>query len=151
MMLFCFLITTIMANELTHKPEHTLHAEAYCASVIEHGVPLKNINFTFKSAFRKKYRNDIERVKTEDDGNAVLFNLDINRNGIYDILPDGLIHQSAGSRRTAGTKGMLAEHKRFKVEEQKARKFFAPIEREIFLYSIFSELKERAILFEIEQ
>ncbi len=136
---------------LTIKPENTLNAEAYCASVLEHGIHLKQLDFKFKSAFRKTYRTDIEKVKIDDEAPSVHFTLDINRNGIYDILPDGIIHQSAGRRRTIGTKGMLAEHTRFKKEEQDARKFFAPIEREIFLYSIFSELEERKILTEIER
>ena len=73
----------------------------------------------------------------------------INRDGIYDRLPEGIFHQTKGNSKTLTTTQMTEEYRRFRDEEKMARKFFQPLEQEFFRYSTMVEQEELNLAFGI--
>jgi hypothetical protein len=125
-----------------------LNAEAFCAAIIENGVDFDNIDVFYEGGFRQTYRNDIEQVKYEYEGDPdAVIQVNLNRNGIYDNLPEGLFHQSKGTARTSSTRDMISEHRQYKDEEKLARKFFKPLQQELFKAGVAQETEERRLLF----
>jgi hypothetical protein len=131
---------------------HTyLKAEAFCAEMMANGLPFNEIRLICNSNFKKSYRNEIDAVRFDwnETTNAEEMELIINRDGIYDRLPEGIFHQSRGNSKTSTTALMTEEHRRFKEEEKMARKFFQPIEQELFRYSTLVEQEELNLAFGI--
>lgn len=124
-------------------------SEAVCAGLLQK-VNIEDIQTNQLGSFKKSYSNDIEKIEASDYANKTTFNIFINRNGIYDLLPEGLFHQTLGSGKTRSVKDAVSEHKRFKQEEKNARKFFAPVEQTLFRYRIYTELAENEALFDIQ-
>lgn len=127
---------------------HLLKAEALCAELMANGVSFDELIIRFTGAFRKSYRNDIEQVLPLNDGSGQIV-IAINRDGLYDKLPEGLFHQTRGGARTDGLSGMVGEYRRFRDEEKQARKFFQPVEQEFFRYRLITEQEERKLQFGI--
>lgn len=129
----------------TYKPSQyaSLRAEAFCAALLDNGGFFDDITVEHTGAFRRNYRNDINQVDQLNNG----INLQLNRDGLYDKLPEGLFHQSLGSGRTSALQDMVSEHRRYREEEKAARRFFQPVEQEIFRYAVMAESEERALLF----
>lgn len=123
---------------------HLLKAEALCAELMSNGLSFDDFIIRFAGAFRKSFRNDIEKV-VPAAGDGPLF-IEINRDSLYDKLPEGLFHQTRGGSRTGSLSGMLGEHRRFREEEKQARKFFQPLEQELFRYAVDAEVEERKLL-----
>ncbi|WP_157558048.1 hypothetical protein [Niabella aurantiaca] len=123
-------------------------AEAICAGLVELGVELEKIVVNPKGGFRKSFSNDVsEMVATKTD---CTFEMVVNRDGIYDKLPEGLFHQTRGNSKVRTVQDAVEEHKRFKEEERRARSFFAPLEQLLFRYQVFVEAEERDALFHLQ-
>lgn len=121
-----------------------LKAEALCAELMENGVSFDELVIRHAGAFRKSYRNDVEQVSEARDGSGQLI-IEVNRDGFYDKLPEGLFHQTRGGSNTSGLNAMLGEHRRFREEERQARRFFQPLEQECFRYAVAAEQEERKL------
>lgn len=126
----------------------SLRAEAFCAALLDNGFFFDDFTITYIGAFRRTYRNDINDIQTQTEGlRDEAIKLELNRDGIYDKLPEGIFHQSLGSGRTASLTDMVSEHRRYREEEKAARRFFQPLEQEIFRYAVMAEQEERSVLF----
>lgn len=137
-----------MSSRGHHIMKPPFRAEAICAGLVESGVKIEQILVNTKGGFRKSFSNDVaEMVATETD---CTFELVVNRDGIYDKLPEGLFHQTRGNSRVRTVQDAVDEHKRFKEEERQARSFFAPLEQLLFRYQVFVEMEEREGLFELQ-
>jgi DNA-binding transcriptional regulator YiaG len=131
---------------------HTfLRAEAFCAEMIANGLSFNEIRVILNSNFKKSFRNEIDEVRfnLNEDTNVQEMELVINRDGIYDRLPEGLFHQSKGNSKTSTTAQMTEEYRRFRDEEKMARKFFQPYEQEFFRYATLVEQEELNLAFGI--
>lgn len=128
---------------------HTfLKGEAFIAALIRQGYSFEKLVIERTGSFTKSYRKDVEDVrnKTDDQDNPYL-HLKINRDSIYDRLPEGLFHQPrAHGSATAAVQQMVGEYKRFREEEKAARRFFQPLEQEMFRYAVFVEQEEQEML-----
>lgn len=124
-------------------------AEAVCAALLQH-VPVEQIKTYFLGTFKKSYSNDIEKIDTDEYGDNTSFSLYLNRNSIYDLLPEGIFHQTLGSNRVKNVQDAVAEHKRYRKEEKDARKFFAPVEQMLFRYKIYTAVAETEALYDIQ-
>ncbi|MBC7829325.1 MAG: hypothetical protein H7122_16370 [Chitinophagaceae bacterium] len=135
-------------NRYNQAQHIALRAEAFCAALLDNGAFFDSLTIEFAGSFRRTYRNDIDNVSIENgDRKNDKISLVLNRDGIYDKLPEGLFHQSLGSGRVSALKDMIGEHRRYKEEEKAARKFFQPIQQEIFRFAVMAEQEERNILF----
>lgn len=127
---------------------YLLKAEALCAELVANGVSFDSLIIKHSGAFRKSYRNDIEHAeKSKGSDHEIL--IEINRDSIYDKLPEGLFHQTRGGSNTNGMTGMVGEYRRYREEERQARKFFQPIEQELFRYAVMIEEEERKLQYGI--
>ena len=123
--------------------------EVVCAGLLQN-VSMEHIKTTHTGSSRKSFSYDIEKIEMETYRDTTEFHIHLNRNSIYDLLPEGLFHQTLGSNRVKNVKDAVTEHKRFKEEEKQARKFFAPIEQMLFRYRVHSELTETDALSDIQ-
>ncbi|MCW3092350.1 MAG: hypothetical protein JWP81_3419 [Ferruginibacter sp.] len=131
-------------KEYRSTVHHYLRAETFCAELTRNGIAYEALKIKFGSAFRKSFRNEIETVTTNLNENNYQAELELllNRDSIYDRLPDGIFHQTRGNSKTSNVKEMSEEHRRFKEEEKHARKFFQPLEQEFFRYATMVEKEE---------
>ncbi|MFV0607390.1 MAG: hypothetical protein ACK5NK_16300 [Niabella sp.] len=123
--------------------------EAVCAELLQK-ISFEDLKTQYIGNFKKSFSNDIENIEIEEFGKNTACSIQINRNGIYDLLPEGLFHQTLGSSRVKNVKDAVSEHKRFNAEEKNARKFFAPIEQILFRYKIQTEIAENSALYDIQ-
>lgn len=136
------------ANKYATQKYHLLKAESLCAELLGNGVSFDELVLQFKGSFKKSYSNDIESVGESRSDNRTI-TIAVNRDGIYDRVPEGLFHQTRGGGNTATLNAMVGEYKRYREEERQARKFFQPVEQELFRYAVLAEENERKIRFGI--
>lgn len=136
-----------------HKKENfatpPFTSEAVCAALLQK-VSVDNISISMLGSFKKSYSNEIEKFETGEYSDTASFTVHLNRNGIYDLLPEGLFHQTLGSNRVKNVQDAVAEHKRYKQEEKNVRKFFAPVEQMLFRYRVYTEVAETEALYNIQ-
>lgn len=121
-----------------------LRAEALCADLLDNGFSFDNLVLRPAGTFRKSFRTDFtitDQKEVTDEELEII----INRDGLYDRLPEGLFHQTRGNSKTADVESMVQEHRRFKEEEKHARRFFQPIEQEFYRFAVMVEQEERAL------
>lgn len=129
--------------QLAKAPEDDLRAEVVVADLIESGQHPDTVTVHLLGAFKRKFSRDIERIETSDEWQnrqeqLLLF---LNRNGLYDHLPQGLMHQPMPGKKT--TKDAIQEIRYNRKKEAGARRFFHPWEQEFFRQRVFLELEER--------
>ena len=136
--------------------EHLIHlinsypsdikAEVLMADLILNGFSQSDFLIFFDSLFKRGYSNDIlkaEKILINEVQEMLAIYL--ARDGLYDLLPEGLFHVSPDSALTSG-KGMASNSKKESKIEEETRKFFLPFENEFFYQRIQLELQERLIL-----
>ncbi len=122
-------------------------AEVFAAELIKYGTPREKIYFKPKGSFSRPYNKDIDdiQIDRDDDGDEHII-LEVNREGLYDMLPEGLFHFKNQSGAGKGKESVLEKIKKDREEEGYARKFFSPFENEFFQRRLQLELKEKALL-----
>lgn len=125
--------------------------EAVCASLIEQGIKLEDIDLTLRGGFKKAYHTDIEKIEIEELKGIPVASVWVNRNSLYDILPEGLFHQTKGMQAVHNVRLAVEEYKKFNEEEMYARKFFSPLEAMILRYRVLAEIYERKVLYNEEE
>lgn len=137
-----------LSNNLFIKPPFT--GEAVFASLLEAGFGADDIKIDNQGSFKRSYSRDVDRLDISGAGHKFKAVISLNRDGIYDLLPEGLFHQTKGNTRVNSVQDAVEEHKQFKEEEKQARKFFAPLEQMLFLYKAAAETTERDALYDIQ-
>jgi type VI secretion system protein ImpH len=93
--------------------------------------------------FHRNYHKDID-VAEESEFENHLLQLKINRESLYDSLPEGLFHQPIRHKKGEKTKEEILQEIREQKDREKAtRKFFLPIEQELYRSRIAIELEEK--------
>ncbi|MFT4204251.1 MAG: hypothetical protein QM610_10095 [Chitinophagaceae bacterium] len=125
----------------------SLRCESLCAELLENGLPLSSLVIAPKGTSRKRFGRDIEQVSLDKNDMRTYPSVvvDINRNGIYDLLPEGLFHQPTSKTSEETVADKVVSHRRLKAEESAARKFFQPFEQEFIYGTTQVELLEREI------
>ncbi len=124
-----------------------IKAEAVIADLMEKGFASEDFVVVPNGAFKRRYSRDIAFIKRLKLSNGQQpLGIYINRDAIYDELPEGFFHNKP-DRNAKQEGGGAAESKRLNAEENAARDFFLPFENELFLQKIQLELEERKIFF----
>ena len=122
-----------------------LRAEFVLAELFEtSSISYEEIEIRNISTFSRSYRRDITDLQIDNfssDITKLLFF--IARNGLYDLLPQGLFHKQSRSTERLSFKEIRRKNKR---EDKEARKFFSPIENELFYQKVKIEEHERELL-----
>jgi hypothetical protein len=124
-----------------------LQFEVLCTQLISNGLSYDDLQINCLGSFRKSYHGDLEKVSVTytDKQYKQELKVSLNRNGIYDRLPEGIFHQPLGNKKVRSVQEMKDEHQRYKEEESYARRFFQPVEHEILRYAVLVEQNEQAI------
>jgi hypothetical protein len=128
-----------------------IRVEVVAADLMEQGIDPDKIIFRPASLFKRRFSKDIIDAKVADNswGDYEL-HIDVTRDGIYDTLPQGIFHQPRSGSTFKRKSDMLANVKTTREEENNARKFFQPMENEMFHLRTAVERAERKIFFDLE-
>jgi hypothetical protein len=98
--------------------------------------------------FFREYRNDLYAVDQVDDAWLhQLLQLHLSRSGLYDLVPEGLFHQSYTDGKSVNTAADMAAHsRRDRKKEMAARKFFQPVENSFFRQRVQMESEEERLI-----
>lgn len=91
-----------------------------------------------KGLFYRKFSKDKMNIAL-DHNNSDLLNIEVSRDGFYDILPESFTHNF---RQSGSNSNPVEEFKIRKKEEKEARHFFNPIENELFRFRYAIEKNE---------
>lgn len=123
-----------------------IRAEVVVADLVESGFSVDNIVSKSKGIFKRRYTRDIETTAIKELKNGKkLLEVYLNRDALYDSLPEGLFHESS-NKSDVDPKNSSLGSKKAKQEENAAREFFLPFENEIFRQRVQIELEERKLL-----
>ncbi len=128
-----------------NKLQINLKAEVIGSLLSNIGIDKTSIQSNYTSSFNRSYRNDTYKAKYNSENDTL--DLFISRNGLYDMLPEGLFHpEIIENNKKISVKNLLESHKKQKKEESEARLFFKPFENHIFQFFIKIEDKEKNLI-----
>ena len=131
-------------EEAIKNIRYDLKAEVILADLISNGLESDDFVVIPKGTFKRRYSRDIAYVTPMKLQNGqVPAGIYVNRDAIYDTLPEGLFHEKT---ETGEPKSASKGSKKLKAEEKATRNFFLPFENELFSQKINLELEERKIL-----
>lgn len=120
------------ASMSVNSIESDYKSEVIAANLVMQGYDPNRIFLIRKGAMRRGFAKDIEHIDlqfSEHDLRDYL-NVYTNREGIYDILPEGLFHKPINKSKSKQKEDILDEIKHHRQEEFFARKFFQLFEVE---------------------
>lgn len=121
----------------------SIKAEVLLAELLQNSsMTLDDVIIKNQSSFNRSYRNDLILLENVDN-QFEKFAFHLSRNGIYDLVPEGLFHSE--NKKNTG-ESYNSKRKEIKNTEQDARRFFAPIENEFFHQKLEIEKNERKML-----
>ena len=135
------------ADRLNHLPVD-LRAEVVLADMLDDGISLDDLILNPVGAFKRAFGRDIsqtEWVEAQHKSQRWL-QIDLNRNGLYDLLPEGIFHQPTANDTSVSKENILREIDVQRQREQTARRFFLPIEQEFLRQRIRIEQEQRTYL-----
>ena len=129
-----------------------LKAEVIISEILEQiDSKEQNILVDYKGQFKRPYRKDVlgaELINYNYDLTEYV-KINLSRDGIYDTLPESLIHELSSEKPQKTVSDMTEQFKAHKKEEEYARKFFFPFENEFFIKALERENIEKEILLEL--
>lgn len=123
---------------------HDYKADVVAAELVDNNVPVDRIFFRNQSTFKRPVANDIQSVywnDTEDSEPFLVF--DLNREGIYDMLPEAVVHRQSKRSKDEERSKMGQE---LRQQERDARKFFSPLENEFHHRGMRLDMTEREMI-----
>ncbi|MEM6844143.1 MAG: type VI secretion system baseplate subunit TssG [Bacteroidota bacterium] len=125
-----------------------LKSEALMANAVRHQmVKLEDIFVRSASTFQRSYSRDLAAIEQrERKQGASYYFVDVNREGLYDTLPEGLFHQTLRKDAQIDTETAVEELELHRQEEKAARQFFLPLEQEFYRLQLLAEWQESQIL-----
>ena len=108
-------------------------AEVIAAELVEHGTPEDHILIMLLGALKRPFRKDVESIDEElaEYNNREYTVIKTPREGLYDMLPEGLFHHPSAHKSASTDKEIIKAIQQRKEEERSARKFFLPFEATI--------------------
>lgn len=136
------------ADSLNHL-SIDLRAEVVLADMLDDGVSLDDLIVNPVGLFKRPFGRDISRVEWVEAQHKVQrwLRIDLNRSGLYDLLPEGIFHQPTSNDTSSSKESTLREMAIQQEREQQARRFFLPIEQEFFRQRLRIEQEQRAFLY----
>lgn len=126
----------MIESDSVHKLICNFHqdfkAETIAAEIAEQGTDPEQILIQMLGSLKRTFSNDVKTVETEIFEDRKEYTVvKAAREGIYDMLPQGLFHHPTAHKQARSEKEIIAAMKRRRAEEMNARKFFLPVEATI--------------------
>ena len=120
-------------NSLSTNLDTDYKAEVIAAEMVENGVPADRIIIVMLGAMKRTYRKDVEEIAEEnsDFDNKEYYLVKTTREGLYDMLPEGVFHSPTSHKSAKTEKEIIDSIKQRRAEERSARLFFLPFEAAI--------------------
>lgn len=126
-----------------------LRAEVLVVDLIRKGYEPDDLFLRPVGLFKRRFGKDIEDIEGLElkDGSSVTV-MNLNREGIYDSLPENIFHHPPAGKPKAfkGVEEMVADVKRRVEEEKQARFFFFIYEAGMLEQRLVNEWQERSLL-----
>lgn len=137
--------TLLEVYEELQKTYQNIKAEVLVSEILDKSdLDLSDIDILNQGTFSRAYRRDVIETKLDTHSkNNDKIQILLARNGIYDILPEGMFHEPVKLKKDIPYNEL---RKTQKQQERDARKFFAPLENEFFLQKLFIENKEKELI-----
>jgi type VI secretion system protein ImpH len=121
---------SFLSNTLPDTFDTDFKAEVIAAELIENAVPAEQVMIVSLGSGKRSYRKDVDAVIEEisDNNNKEYTLVSTHKEGIYDMLPEGLFHSPALPKNATTQKEIIESIKKHRVEERNARRFFLPYE-----------------------
>lgn len=133
-------------NELSGNL-HDIKAEALTNQALQHDLHPDDFVVLPDGRFYREYRTDLYAFnKIEDFRFHQLLQLRLSRSGLYDLVPEGLFHQSFSAKSNNSAAEMAAQSRNDRKKELAARKFFQPVENSFFRQRVMLEQEEENLL-----
>jgi hypothetical protein len=126
-----------------------LRMEVVVTDLLKSGYTLDDFFIQPIGIFKRRFNKDISSVKrVELNNGSEIYNIQVNREGFYDMLPQGLFHNPPGKGTKPFKKAseMAEEVKLRKAEERQTRDFFAIYEMELYQQRLAVEWNERNLI-----
>lgn len=127
-----------------------IRLEVILADLIAEKGSMEDLLLVNNSLFKRNYHCDIEHTSEVEfeitRKNKLCFT--VNREGLYDQLPEDLFHQAGAIKSNAGKEEAIQEIKTQQEIEKQSRLFFLPFEQEFYRQRVKLEVEERNFLFE---
>ena len=133
----------LLKNEL----DSDFKAIAKAASLFEEGIPLDQIEIVPINGNDRAFSKEIANIQTyiSESTDLEMYRIAVNREGLYDMLPEGLFHQLAVGREILDEEMMIHDIREKRIQEQNARLFFAPFEAELNQLRLRLEIYENQL------
>src|SRR5664279_4835889 len=117
-------------NSLANSLESDFKAEVIAAEMVENNIPADRIMILMLGGLQRTFRRDVDSVTEEifDYDHKEYFLVKTHKEGMYDMLPEGLFHHAESNKSSKTEKEIIASIKQRRVEERNARRFFLPFE-----------------------
>ena len=127
-----------------------IRLEVILTDLITENLNMDDVLIESEGLFKRNYHYDIESTSEIEYGAGKKKKLRfvVNREGIYDQLPEDLFHQVSETKNIADKYEAIQEFKEQHDLEKNSRLFFQPIEQEFYCQRIKLEIEERKFLFE---
>jgi type VI secretion system protein ImpH len=137
-------------NDLLHQMQSDIRLEVVLTDLVMDSLSLDDVLIVSNSLFKRSYHHDIEKTVEVEYGHGRKKKLSIvvNREGMYDRLPEDLFHQPTDSQNYFDKERIIQEIKVQNELEKASRLFFLPFENEFYRQRIKLEFEERKFLFE---
>ena len=135
------------ADRLKHLP-FDLRAELVLADMLEDGVSLDALILNPVGSFNRATGRDISGTEWIESGRTTQrwLQINLNRSGLYDLVPEGVFHQPATSDTLSTKEDILREMALQRRREEAARQFFLPLEQEFLRQRVQTEQQARTFL-----
>ncbi len=136
-------------KELPVQLKLDLYVEVVISALIGEGkLDPKKLYIKPRGTFKRSYQSELDQVEVLENRKAgeqsVFFS--IHREGLYDMLPEGLFHKNLIKTKHIDTEESVQELKMHQEEEKHARHFFLPLEQEFYQQRIQIEIEEQKSL-----
>ena len=124
--------------------------EVVLADLLTEDLSMDDVVIESESLFKRNYHFDIESSGEVgyDSSRKKKLRFVVNREGIYDQLPEDLFHQVSETNNFSDKHEAIQEIKEHRDLEKHSRRFFQPIEHEFYNQRVKLEMEERKFLFE---
>lgn len=122
-----------LSNVLADTFDFDIKAEVVAAELIDNAVPAEQIMILMLGSRKRSFRKDVDAVseETSDYNNKEYTLITTHKEGIYDMLPQGLFHSPTLPKSATTQKEIIDNIKKHRVEERNARRLFLPYEAAI--------------------
>jgi type VI secretion system protein ImpH len=122
-----------LSNLLADTFDADFKAEVIAAEMIDNNVSAEQIMILMLGSRKRSFRKDVDAVteETSDYNNKDYTLITTHKEGIYDMLPQGLFHSPTLPKNATTQKEVIDNIKKHRVEESNARRFFLPFEAAI--------------------